>query len=77
MGDWASSPQRLKYLQDMSNVMDWAAAICSLLFILPLMLNVKKTWHWQAGALAALASWVNLLLYLQRYANTLTLCDEP
>ncbi|MCJ8744730.1 hypothetical protein PDJAM_G00122030 [Pangasius djambal] len=59
--------QRLKYLQDVSNVMDWAATICSLLFILPLLLNVKKSWHWQAGALASLASWINLLLYLQRF----------
>ncbi|XP_026998616.2 transient receptor potential cation channel subfamily A member 1a isoform X2 [Tachysurus fulvidraco] len=59
--------QRLKYLQDMSNVLDWAATICSLLFVTPLLLNVKKTWHWQAGALASLISWVNLLLYLQRF----------
>ncbi|KAK3534710.1 hypothetical protein QTP86_023793 [Hemibagrus guttatus] len=57
--------QRLKYLQDMSNVADWAAAICSLLFVIPLLLNVKGSWHWQAGALASLMSWVNLLLYLQ------------
>ncbi|KAL7851688.1 hypothetical protein AOLI_G00220440 [Acnodon oligacanthus] len=59
--------QRLKYLQDVSNLMDWAAAICSLLFVLPLLLNVKSSWHWQAGALAALISWFNLLLYLQRF----------
>ncbi|KAI5616928.1 transient receptor potential cation channel, subfamily A, member 1a, partial [Silurus asotus] len=59
--------QRLKYLQDPSNVMDWAATICSLLFVLPLLMNVKKSWHWQAGALASLASWVNLLLYMQRF----------
>ncbi|XP_060762606.1 transient receptor potential cation channel subfamily A member 1a [Neoarius graeffei] len=59
--------QRLKYLQDISNVSDWCASICSLLFVFPLLLNVKKSWHWQAGALASLASWVNLLLYLQRF----------
>lgn len=55
----------------MSNVLDWAATVCSLLFVTPLLLNVKKTWHWQAGALASLISWVNLLLYLQRYINIL------
>ncbi|KAI2667619.1 Transient receptor potential cation channel subfamily A member 1 [Labeo rohita] len=59
--------QRVNYLRDMSNYMDWAAAICSLVFVVPLLLNVKSSWHWQAGALAALASWMNLLLYLQRF----------
>lgn len=59
--------KRLNYLRDLSNYMDWAAAICALLFVVPLLLNVKSSWHWQAGALAALASWINLLLYLQRY----------
>ncbi|TSN21213.1 Transient receptor potential cation channel subfamily A member 1 [Bagarius yarrelli] len=59
--------QKLKYLHDMSNVTDWGATVCSLLFVIPLLLNVKRTWHWQAGALASLISWVNLLLYLQRF----------
>ncbi|XP_076837477.1 transient receptor potential cation channel subfamily A member 1a isoform X2 [Brachyhypopomus gauderio] len=59
--------QRLKYLQDMSNLMDWAAAVSSLLFVIPLLLDVKSTWHWQAGTLAALSTWINLLLYLQRF----------
>ncbi|XP_016309980.1 transient receptor potential cation channel subfamily A member 1a [Sinocyclocheilus anshuiensis] len=59
--------QRVNYLRDLSNYMDWAAAICSLVFVVPLLLTVKSSWHWQAGALAALASWMNLLLYLQRF----------
>ncbi|KAA0719270.1 Transient receptor potential cation channel subfamily A member 1 [Triplophysa tibetana] len=59
--------QRLYYLRDLSNYMDWAAAICALLFVVPLLLNSKSSWHWQAGALAALTSWINLLLYLQRF----------
>ncbi|XP_056600005.1 transient receptor potential cation channel subfamily A member 1a [Triplophysa dalaica] len=59
--------QRLNYLRDLSNYMDWAAAICALLFVVPLLLNAKSSWHWQAGALAALTSWINLLLYLQRF----------
>uniref|UniRef100_A0A8C2L903 Transient receptor potential cation channel, subfamily A, member 1a n=1 Tax=Cyprinus carpio TaxID=7962 RepID=A0A8C2L903_CYPCA len=59
--------QRVHYLRDLSNYMDWGAAICSLVFVVPLLLNVKSSWHWQAGALAALASWLNLLLYLQRF----------
>uniref|UniRef100_A0A8B9LME8 Transient receptor potential cation channel subfamily A member 1 n=1 Tax=Astyanax mexicanus TaxID=7994 RepID=A0A8B9LME8_ASTMX len=59
--------QRLKYLRDMSNFMDWSSTICSLLFVIPLLLNVESSWHWQAGALAGLISWINLLLYLQRF----------
>nr|XP_055058001.1 transient receptor potential cation channel subfamily A member 1a isoform X2 [Misgurnus anguillicaudatus] len=59
--------QRVNYLRDSSNYMDWAAAISALLFVVPLLLNTKGSWHWQAGALAALASWINLLLYLQRF----------
>ncbi|KAK1790186.1 hypothetical protein P4O66_014104, partial [Electrophorus voltai] len=57
----------LKYLQDVSNLMDWAAAVASLLFVIPLLLDIKSTWHWQAGTLAALCTWINLLLYLQRF----------
>lgn len=51
-------------------MMDWTSTVCSLLFVVPLMLDVKDSWHWPAGALASLASWVNLLLYLQRYIYT-------
>ncbi|ROL44610.1 Transient receptor potential cation channel subfamily A member 1 [Anabarilius grahami] len=59
--------KRMNYLRDFSNYMDWSAAICSLVFVVPLLMNAKSSWHWQAGALAALASWINLLLYLQRF----------
>ncbi|TRY99671.1 hypothetical protein DNTS_027992 [Danionella cerebrum] len=59
--------QRVNYLRDLSNYMDWAAAVCALLFVVPMLMNMKSSWHWQAGALAALASWLNLLLYLQRF----------
>lgn len=46
--------------------MDWSAAIFSLSFIIPLMLNVESSFQWQAGAMAVLQSWVGLLMYLQR-----------
>uniref|UniRef100_A0A4W4HLE7 Transient receptor potential cation channel, subfamily A, member 1a n=1 Tax=Electrophorus electricus TaxID=8005 RepID=A0A4W4HLE7_ELEEL len=58
---------QVRYLQDVSNLMDWAAAVASLLFVIPLLLDIKSTWHWQAGTLAALCTWINLLLYLQRF----------
>ncbi|XP_068160257.1 transient receptor potential cation channel subfamily A member 1b isoform X2 [Antennarius striatus] len=61
------SQQRWNYFRDYSNQSDWTAAILSLLFIIPTMLNVEGSLHWQAGALAVLSSWVGFLLYLQRF----------
>uniref|UniRef100_A0A8D3EF35 Transient receptor potential cation channel, subfamily A, member 1b n=1 Tax=Scophthalmus maximus TaxID=52904 RepID=A0A8D3EF35_SCOMX len=55
------------YLKDSSNHSDWFSAIFSLLFIIPIMLNVDGSLHWQAGAIAVLNSWVGFLLYLQRF----------
>lgn len=46
--------------------MDWSAAILSLSFIIPIMLNVESSFPWQAGAMAVLQSWIGLLMYLQR-----------
>lgn len=54
------------YFLDHSNGSDWLSAILSLLFVVPLMLNVESTFHWQAGAVAGLHCWMGFLLYLQR-----------
>uniref|UniRef100_UPI0037E71AE9 transient receptor potential cation channel subfamily A member 1b n=1 Tax=Semicossyphus pulcher TaxID=241346 RepID=UPI0037E71AE9 len=59
--------QRSNYFRDFSNHSDWLSAIFSLLFIIPLMLNVEGSLHWQAGAMAVLNSWIGFLLYLQRF----------
>ncbi|KAM7369953.1 hypothetical protein PAMP_011241 [Pampus punctatissimus] len=61
------SQQRWNYFRDYSNQCDWFSAIFSLLFIIPVMLNVEGSLHWQAGAMAVLNSWVGFLLYLQRF----------
>lgn len=58
---------------DPSNSLDWCYAILSLTFVIPLMLNVEGSLHWQAGAMAVLNSWVGLLLYLQRCCPILIL----
>uniref|UniRef100_A0A665VPT3 Ion transport domain-containing protein n=1 Tax=Echeneis naucrates TaxID=173247 RepID=A0A665VPT3_ECHNA len=58
---------RWNYFKDYSNQLDWFSAITSLLFIIPVMLNVEGSLHWQAGALAVLNSWIGFLLYLQRF----------
>ncbi|XP_040921857.1 transient receptor potential cation channel subfamily A member 1b [Toxotes jaculatrix] len=61
------SQQRWNYFKDYSNQCDWFSAIFSLLFIIPVILNVEGSLHWQAGAMAVLNSWVGFLLYLQRF----------
>ncbi|KAG8009433.1 Transient receptor potential cation channel subfamily A member 1 [Nibea albiflora] len=61
------SQLRWNYFKDYSNQSDWCTAILSLLFVIPIMLNVDDSWHWQAGALAVLHSWIGFLFYLQRF----------
>uniref|UniRef100_A0A3B3VP07 Transient receptor potential cation channel, subfamily A, member 1b n=1 Tax=Poecilia latipinna TaxID=48699 RepID=A0A3B3VP07_9TELE len=61
------SQQRWSYFRDGSNQIDWMSAISSLLFVVPLMVNAEGSWHWQAGAVAILNSWIGFLLYLQRF----------
>lgn len=58
--------KRYSYFKDHSNASDWISAVLSLLFVVPLLLNVEGTFHWQAGALAGLNCWMGFLLYLQR-----------
>uniref|UniRef100_A0A673XST1 Transient receptor potential cation channel, subfamily A, member 1a n=1 Tax=Salmo trutta TaxID=8032 RepID=A0A673XST1_SALTR len=56
-----------KYFYDVTNALDWGAAISSLLFVIPLLMDLKDTWHWEAGVVAVLLSWINFLLYFQRF----------
>ncbi|KAE8279919.1 Transient receptor potential cation channel subfamily A member 1 [Larimichthys crocea] len=61
------SQLRWNYFKDYSNQSDWCTAILSLLFVIPIMLSVDGSWHWQAGAMAVLNSWIGFLFYLQRF----------
>ncbi|XP_023650187.1 transient receptor potential cation channel subfamily A member 1b isoform X1 [Paramormyrops kingsleyae] len=61
--------QRLSYFRDVSNSLDWGAAVSSLIFVIPLLMNLPTSWSWQAGAWAVFFSWVNFLLYLQRFEH--------
>uniref|UniRef100_A0A674EH38 Transient receptor potential cation channel, subfamily A, member 1a n=1 Tax=Salmo trutta TaxID=8032 RepID=A0A674EH38_SALTR len=56
-----------KYFRDVTNALDWGAAVTSLLFVTPLLMDFKDTWHWEAGVVAVLLSWINFLLYFQRF----------
>ncbi|XP_033856922.3 transient receptor potential cation channel subfamily A member 1-like [Acipenser ruthenus] len=59
--------QRLRYLLDYSNYLDWCVAVESLLFVIPLLYNSQEHWPWQCGAITVFHSWVNFLFYMQRF----------
>ncbi|KAK6302662.1 hypothetical protein J4Q44_G00270170 [Coregonus suidteri] len=59
--------QGSKYFCDVTNALDWGAAVSSLLFVIPFLMDSKDTWHWEAGVVAVLLSWINVLLYFQRF----------
>nr|BCR37383.1 transient receptor potential cation channel subfamily A member 1 isoform 277V [Buergeria buergeri] len=61
--------QKLGYLMDGSNIIDWTIHISSIMFVSSLCTNplFVSSWQWQAGAVAVFASWVNFLIYLQRF----------
>ncbi|XP_075069745.1 transient receptor potential cation channel subfamily A member 1 isoform X2 [Mixophyes fleayi] len=61
--------QKLKYLIDGSNALDWTIHISSILFVSSVYdrhLSMSY-WQWQAGSFAVFSSWVNFLIYLQRF----------
>ncbi|XP_040210340.1 transient receptor potential cation channel subfamily A member 1 isoform X1 [Rana temporaria] len=61
--------QKLGYLLDSSNAVDWTIHISSIVFVSSIctMSTDVEFWQWQAGAVAVFASWVNFLIYLQRF----------
>uniref|UniRef100_A0A3B3TF35 Transient receptor potential cation channel subfamily A member 1 n=1 Tax=Paramormyrops kingsleyae TaxID=1676925 RepID=A0A3B3TF35_9TELE len=63
------SRQRCKIIQEICNGLDWQSAIFSLVFVIALLLNSQGTFHWRAGAWGVLTSWINFLLYLQRFEH--------
>ncbi|XP_062841687.1 transient receptor potential cation channel subfamily A member 1b [Trichomycterus rosablanca] len=61
------SQQRMIYFLDASNVSDWATALFSLAFVVPMFFGVERESYWTCGALAILFAWINFLLYFQRF----------
>ncbi|XP_077126764.1 transient receptor potential cation channel subfamily A member 1 [Ranitomeya variabilis] len=61
--------QKLKYLMDSSNILDWAIHVTAILFASSLCTNplYVEGWKWQCAAMAVFTSWVNFLIYLQRF----------
>ncbi|XP_069587576.1 transient receptor potential cation channel subfamily A member 1 isoform X2 [Ranitomeya imitator] len=61
--------QKLKYLMDSSNIIDWAIHVTAILFASSVCTNplYVEGWKWQCAAMAVFTSWVNFLIYLQRF----------
>ncbi|XP_067888757.1 transient receptor potential cation channel subfamily A member 1b [Heterodontus francisci] len=59
--------QRGQYLLDSTNLLDCLMYVASILFVIPWMFNVLHQIQWQFGTISAYVTWVNFLLYLQRF----------
>ncbi|KAE8599011.1 hypothetical protein XENTR_v10017018 [Xenopus tropicalis] len=63
--------KKLAYIGDGSNIIDWSIYISSIIFVSSLCHSpiVVSGLQWQFGAIAVFASWVNFLIYLQRFES--------
>ncbi|KAJ7338916.1 hypothetical protein JRQ81_012818 [Phrynocephalus forsythii] len=61
--------QKLKYLLDYSNLLDWTIYTTSIIFVSSLFISLPGQLQWECGAIAIFLSWMNFLLYLQRFEN--------
>ncbi|XP_032875200.1 transient receptor potential cation channel subfamily A member 1 [Amblyraja radiata] len=59
--------QRWQYFHDSSNLLDGTMYVASILFVIPWVFDVSHPLQWQCGMISAYTSWVNFLLYLQRF----------
>uniref|UniRef100_A0A8D0C5L2 Transient receptor potential cation channel subfamily A member 1 n=1 Tax=Salvator merianae TaxID=96440 RepID=A0A8D0C5L2_SALMN len=61
--------QKLRYLLDYSNLLDWAIYTTNIIFVSSLFVSLPVHLQWECGAIAIFLSWMNFLLYLQRFEN--------
>ncbi|EHB06406.1 Transient receptor potential cation channel subfamily A member 1 [Heterocephalus glaber] len=57
------------YFLDYNNVLEWIIYTKSIIFVLPLFVNIPAYVQWQCGAIAIFFYWMNFLMYLQRFEN--------
>lgn len=58
--------QRMKYLTDLNNTLEWVLYISSALFVGPVLFGYGDHLEIEAGAIAIFLAWFNCLLFLQR-----------
>ncbi|XP_072007830.1 transient receptor potential cation channel subfamily A member 1 isoform X2 [Engystomops pustulosus] len=63
--------QKAKYFMDSSNVIDWSIHVTCILFASSICTNPLNvpSWKWQCAAIAVFTSWINFLIYLQRFES--------
>ncbi|XP_061460813.1 transient receptor potential cation channel subfamily A member 1 [Rhineura floridana] len=61
--------QKLKYLLDYSNLLDWTIYTTNIIFVSSLFIQLPVRLQWECGAIAIFLSWMNFLLYLQRFES--------
>ncbi|XP_021077932.1 transient receptor potential cation channel subfamily A member 1 isoform X1 [Mus pahari] len=61
--------QKRNYFLDYNNALEWVIYTTSIIFVLPLFLEIPAYMQWQCGAIAIFFYWMNFLLYLQRFEN--------
>uniref|UniRef100_A0A8C6QQS7 Transient receptor potential cation channel subfamily A member 1 n=1 Tax=Nannospalax galili TaxID=1026970 RepID=A0A8C6QQS7_NANGA len=61
--------QKRNYFLDYNNALEWIIYTTSIVFVLPLFLNIPAHVQWQCGAISIFFYWMNFLLYLQRFEN--------
>ncbi|XP_021563682.1 transient receptor potential cation channel subfamily A member 1 [Carlito syrichta] len=61
--------QERNYFWDHNNIVEWIIYTTSIIFVLPLFINIPAYVQWQCGAIAIYFYWMNFLLYLQRFEN--------
>uniref|UniRef100_A0A8C2UT80 Transient receptor potential cation channel subfamily A member 1 n=1 Tax=Chinchilla lanigera TaxID=34839 RepID=A0A8C2UT80_CHILA len=61
--------QKRNYFLDYNNALEWIIYTKSIIFVLPLFVNIPAYVQWQCGAIAIFLYWMNFLMYLQRFEN--------
>ncbi|XP_033616459.1 transient receptor potential cation channel subfamily A member 1 isoform X3 [Fukomys damarensis] len=61
--------QKMNYFLDYNNALEWIIYTKSIIFVLPLFVNIPASVQWQCGAIAIFFYWMNFLMYLQRFEN--------
>ncbi|XP_077019326.1 transient receptor potential cation channel subfamily A member 1 [Tamandua tetradactyla] len=61
--------QKGNYFGDLNNAAEWIIYTTSIIFVLPLFVGIPAYVQWQCGAIAVFFSWMNFLLYLQRFEH--------
>ena len=58
--------QRVSYIFDLTNYIEWGVYISTAVFVLPALMGKSTHYQWEAAAIATFLGYVNFLLFFQR-----------